>query len=470
MNRKVLITLAVLGLLLTAASSVALAGMPLSRTEAPPAQSSDEDLEEFRRQLADYIGDLLELTQAVGASPSVVERLSETQQKIPEMTSDTLAVLRQVLPQDPDWWNAPQNTLASFGPQAQPLAAAAASQTASMRPIVPGVSPDCEGSVLEELIVLRATLRAAEIAREFTPGDFVFGVIVLGEGTVQTVSTHPARIIANIIVEGLNTAVTALEQVQAASDYCFGSNSQAIVHDFLEVMRVHLQVIEVQTLGCSQGFWKNRAEQWDSAIAGPADLAPNYDPSTLFDAVFGAGADTGAGLRDGATLLDVLGARGDGRISQARNAVTLLLNNDALNAGIDLPCSPTAVGDVGDFAPIVGPFMRRFLLSASEAGEPVDVSILAVHASALNPASLNFADVTATTTATMVKTGVLHVEVELSEAMKDARVFEFDVLHDHELKSIDDGAIFGRPPGVDIQHFGTILFHQEHKENLGMGQ
>lgn len=464
MSKKVLSILVLAGLLLTPISSVASAGSPSIGTASLSAQGYDGDIEGFRRQLADYFGSLLEMNQAIGASPDVLEKIAQTQKQISEMDPDTLAALRQVLPQDPDWWNAPRNALASFEPETQPLAAVARSQAASMRPIVPGVAPDCQDSVLEELIGLRAALRVAEIAREFTPSDEV--IVVAGEG--GTVAPHPARIVANIIVEALNTTVMALEQVQAASDYCFGSNSQAIVHDFLEVMRVHLQVIEVQTLGCSQGFWKNRTELWNSAIAGKGDLAPTYDPGTLFDAVFGSGADTGAGLRDGATLLEVLGAKGD--VSQARNAVTLLLNNDALNAGKNLPCSLTAVGDVGDFAPIVGPFMRRFLLSASEAGEPVDVSLLMVQASTFNPANLTFADVTATTTATMVKTGVLLVVITLPDAMRDARVFEFDVVHDHGLKSIDDGSIFGRPPGVDIQHFGTILFHQEHEENLGMGQ
>lgn len=421
--------------------------------------------EEFRGKLTSYFSELLELTQLASASADIQERIIEVQQKIPALTSEELVALREAFPQDSDWWNAPRNILVSFGPAAQPLQAAGA----SMRPIVPGVPPDCLPGVVEELFITKGVVEAAEIAVLLTPGDMV--VVVLGEG--GTVATHPLRVIAVTVLELAKVAELALDAVNECSTACILANTQAIVHDFGEIMTVHLQVIGLKTLGCSQGFWKNHTKMWDSAIAGDGDLAPTYDPDTLFDYVFGPGADEAAGLRDGATLLDALKAKGNGTVSQARNAVTLLLNNDALNAGINLPCRPpTAVGDVGDFAPILGPFTRRFLLYSGEAGEPVDVSIVQVHASSLNPSSLNFVDVTTNTTATKVKTGVLDVEIELPEEIKDARVFEITVLHDHGLKSIDDKAlpISGKPTGVDIKYFGTILFHQEHLENLGMGQ
>jgi hypothetical protein len=421
--------------------------------------------EEFRSKLTSYFSELLELTQFAGASADVQERIIEVQQKIPALTSEELVALRDVFPQDSDWWNAPRNILDSFGPAVHPLQAAGA----SMRPIVPGVPPNCLPGVVEELFIAKGVVQLAKIAKQLTPGDMV--VVALGEG--GTVATHPLRIAAVVALNIAEVAELALDAVNECSTACVLANTQAIVHDFVEIMTVHLQVIELKTLGCSQGFWKNHTEMWDSAIAIPCDLAPTYDPNTLFDDVFGADADKRAGLRDGATLLDALKAKGDGTVSQARNAVTLLLNNDALNAGINLPCTPpTAVGDVGGFAPILGPFTRRFLLYSGEAGEPVDVSIVQVHASVLNPSSLNFVDVTANTTDTKVKTGVLDVEIELPEEIKDARVFEITVLHDHGLKSIDDKAlpISEKPTGVDIKYFGTILFHQEHLENLGMGQ
>lgn len=408
--------------------------------------------EEFRSELTSYFSELLELTQVAGASADIQERVIEVQQKISALTSEELVALREALPQDSDWWNTPRNILVSFGPAAQPLQAEVASDDASMRPIVPGVPPDCLPGVVEELFIAKGLVEAAEIAVLFTPGDMV--VVALGEG--GTVAAHPARIATVIALEILKVGELFLDAWNECSTACNLANIQAIVHDFGEIMTVHLQVIGLKTLGCSQGFWKNHTELWDSAIAGSGDLAPTYDPDTLFDDVFGTDADKAAGLSDGATLLEALKAT----FEQARNAVTLLLNNDALNAGINLPCTPpTAVGDVGGFAPILGPFTRRFLLYSGEAGEPVDVSIVQVHASVLNPSSLNLVDVTANTTATKVKTGVLNVEIELPEAIKDARVFEIQVLHDHGLKSIDDKAlpISETPTGVDIKHFGTIL-------------
>jgi hypothetical protein len=424
--------------------------------------------EEFRGKLTNYFSGLLELTQFSDAPADMQKRIIQVRQKIGALSPDELVALSEALPQDSNWWDSPRNILVSFGAGTQSLQAKVASSSAPMRPIVPGVPPDCLPGVVEELFIAKGVVQLAEIAVLLTPGDTV--VVVLGEG--GTVAAHPARIIAVIALEIAKAAELVLDALNEVSTACNLANSQAIVHDFGEVMRVHLQVIELKTLGCSQGFWKNHTELWDSAIVSTGDLAPTYDPGTLFDDVFGLNSGKAAGLKDGATLLDALKARGGGTVSQARNAVTLLLNNDASNARIYLPCADTAIGDVGDFEPILGPFTRRFLLSSSEAGVPVDVSILQVHASVLDPSNLGFVDVTTNTTASMVKAGVLDVEIELPEIIKDARAFEITVLHDHGRKSIDDKAlpISGTPTGVDIRHFGTILFHQEHLVNLGMGQ
>ena len=465
-------------------------GFSLTAVESLAAQDNSEELEAFRDRLINLLDDLREVnasmsdTSLTDQSEKIANNqlmIADAQQMILELRPEQLEQLRDALPQNPSWWELPQDLLTVSELMGQSNLASSSSraalalQAATMRPIEPGVPPVCPAAPsLDALIAAKSAVRAAEIAVRvaeiammLTPGDQVFGVIVLGEGTVSTIAPHPARVVTVVIVEiakvALETAKTVQFGIQTAIDYrssCLAANHQAVLHDFAAMMRVELQVIEVKTLGCSQGYWKNHTEVWDSAIAGPGDLTPTYDPSTLFDDVFGPDADKAAGLRDGSTLLDTLSAKGN--VSQARNAVTLLLNNDALNAGNQLPCDLIPPGDVGKFTPIVGPFMRRFLLSSSEAGEPVDVGIVSVQASSMNPSNLNFTDLTAATTASVVKTGIQSVEIELTFPLRDVRVFEFQVVHDHEKKSID---------GMhDIVHLGTILFHQAHEENLGMGQ
>jgi hypothetical protein len=280
------------------------------------------------------------------------------------------------------------------------------------------------------------------------------GLLVVGETLAGSELIHLECALQDALVDSA--------EIEAA--YENTRSIQTLVHDFGEMKRVHLQVVEVSTLGCSQGFWKNHTELWDSAIAGSADLSPTYDPNTEFDLVFGASADTGVGLPDGATLLEVLSAEGGGSISHARNAVTTLLNNDASDNGIQLPCAELSpAGDVGIFRPIVGPVRRRFLLTSDEAGVPIDLTDLDVHASTMNPMALSFVDVTTSMTRSVVKTGVALVEIELPSGIEDARAFQFNVAHDHATPSLDC-------EDDSVVHFGTILFHLDHGRNIGMGQ
>lgn len=326
---------------------------------------------------------------------------------------------------------------------------------------LPGTNDDrCDDDGEAGARIANGVLKFVAIAAE-TACDTI--VVILGEGTnlpaCAAAGIAKAAVAADDIVLqqcGYQTALVDAAEIEAAYE-----NTRRIIENQLEIVemkRVHLQVVGVPAQGCSQGFWKNQTNVWDSASG--ADIVPGFDPGTLFDDVFGPGSDTGAGLKDNATLLETLSAKGDGSISQARNAVTLLLNTDAQNNGFALPCSPSIIGDIGSFVlPIQ--ILRHFLLSSDEAGVPTDVVVDKVNAAQLLPTGTNFTDITAMMSATSVETGVQTLEIVIPPANNNFNVFQFRATHDHGTTTLG---------GTPIVHFGTTLVHLNHESNLGMGQ
>jgi len=325
---------------------------------------------------------------------------------------------------------------------------------------LPGTNDDrCDDDGEAGARIANGVLQFASIAAETVCNTIV---VILGEG-----SNLPACVAAgiakaaveadDIVVQqcGYQTALVDSAEIEAGYE-----NSRRIIENQLEIVekkRIHLQVVGIPAQGCSQGYWKNHTEVW-----GPgADIVPGFDPNTLFDTVFGLDADTGAGLRNGATLLETLSAKGGDTIAQARNAVTLLLNTDAQNAGFALPCSPPSIiGDIGSFVlPIQ--ILRHFLLSSDEAGVPTDVVVDRVNAAQLSPMGMNFTNITTMMTATSVGTGIQQLEIIIPPENKNFNVFQFRATHDHGTTTLD---------GAPIKHFGTTLFHIDHNSNLGMGQ
>jgi hypothetical protein len=121
--------------------------------------------------------------------------------------------------------------------------------------------------VLPELIGAIAATQDANFAARLVPRDEVFGAIVLGEGEVSTVSPHPLWVVAALALETVEAIEAGLSAAQQVSDFCYGSWTTALINHFVQKTDVKLHVTEIKTLGCSQGYWKNHTELWDSAIA-----------------------------------------------------------------------------------------------------------------------------------------------------------------------------------------------------------
>lgn len=236
---------------------------------------------------------------------------------------------------------------------------------------------------------------------------------------------------------------------------------ESYVRSLGEMKRLHLGVVNVEPIGCSQGYWKTHKKLWDSITAGPADLSPTYDPGTLFEDVFGADSGLAIGLESDGTLLDGLRLRGGGLTAQARNAVTTLLNNDASLYGIQPNCSSVVPsGNLGPFAEFVGPYTRRFLVSADEAGVPTDFAIDSIEGAQLLPVGMAFSPIAPLTTVD-ITTGVKMVEFNLSYDLRNVDVYQILASHDHGAQTLD---------GIDIIHYGQTVFHQSDDKNTVMSQ
>ena len=110
----------------------------------------------------------------------------------------------------------------------------------------------------------------------------------------------------------------------------------------------------------------------------------------------------------------------------------------------------------------------RFLITTTEAGEPVNPEVVSVFVAVddkKKPAA--FVDVTSDTTVTTLRLGIHELVIELPKDLKKAAVFEFIVRH-------EDGTVplLSEDP---ITHWGHIVVHdnghdEDNNNNLGAGQ
>ncbi|MCA1032798.1 SBBP repeat-containing protein [Bacillus timonensis] len=91
---------------------------------------------------------------------------------------------------------------------------------------------------------------------------------------------------------------------------------------------------------------------------------------------------------------------------------------------------------------------RKFLISATEAGKPVDVQFISIKAA--NEKDLNFVELLGNSTITIVQQGLHLVEIDLPKGFKNPDIFVFQVEHSHGL----------------VTHFGTIMVSRKNNDNL----
>ena len=109
---------------------------------------------------------------------------------------------------------------------------------------------------------------------------------------------------------------------------------------------------------------------------------------------------------------------------------------------------------------------RRFLLVSTKAGGPVDVNVALLVVQVSNAKSkdpIEWMDVSDKVTISYPnpKPGMLEIVVNVPKSVKDAKLYEFRVVHVDGFDAVLD---------TTIAHIGMIVFDRRHQQNLGIGQ
>ncbi|MGI0050065.1 MAG: hypothetical protein ACREAW_11035, partial [Nitrososphaera sp.] len=129
------------------------------------------------------------------------------------------------------------------------------------------------------------------------------------------------------LVPGENATITIVDSNLTAGNYtnivdASGEYQLGTVEDSDEAT---CEVEQVQFEGCTPGFWKNNAVNWEAVAWGPT----GFEPSDEFFDVFGVHITVKVGKQQitDPTLLQALNAEGGGINALARHAVAALLNS-----------------------------------------------------------------------------------------------------------------------------------------------
>ena len=255
------------------------------------------------------------------------------------------------------------------------------------------------GGILDWYIA-KDIAQAEEFLMLFAPNDLV--VVVAGEG--GTISSHPIKIALQVAFQATQAVALGLEQTYFINDECEQNNHRAIIHDV---------------------------------------VGPRVDVTVSTRATQSSVDDLDADLVAHDANIDADLMAHDINISNRLGTVQTTLDTVTEMKRVHLQ-----VIEIKE--------KKRFLLAATEAGEPVDVALIAVQVAGGDDDDehLIFEDITPSATSAAVKAGILDVKLKLPKAARDAEIFEFRVEHDHGT----------------FKHFGTILIHRIGDKNLGAGQ
>jgi len=227
---------------------------------ADSAEANDPELEAFRAKLDAYFADLVAVYPYIEeyADPNFPEQLQKAQQMVHELTDEDLALFRDTLGEEPDFWRLPALIRSTFrpgeiGPSGGKLLSPLLGHNAQHgHSCAPGASQVTIGA-------LKVTLQLATNVSATVNGDSV-GPVVAGEGpgTVQGFAS-PARLTAQGFVAAAEIALNIAELSSNINTACEQLAHELLLHDetaptvldidekvdtTVEMKYVHLQLIE----------------------------------------------------------------------------------------------------------------------------------------------------------------------------------------------------------------------------------
>lgn len=151
------------------------AAMAFFVTQPLAAQSTEDDLEQFRSNLDAYYADLAEAYADVvdaGGSPDLLDSIAEVRRTLPDLSDEDLALLRQAFVANPGLWYLPEVLRSNFGPMVQGVPRAAGIEQGGVAGHAACVGPDPIDLQIAKIVAL-----AAELLKELVPDDIVTAAI-----------------------------------------------------------------------------------------------------------------------------------------------------------------------------------------------------------------------------------------------------------------------------------------------------
>ncbi|HWE61066.1 MAG TPA: hypothetical protein VHB98_05095 [Chloroflexota bacterium] len=368
---------------------------PRTTASPPPVVALSPAPSNFRQQLQMLEQQLLAAgSSAAGQRYHLVDQVKDAQQATAVATDQQLAAVYHALSIVPNWQLLPAEVQQATLP---------ASATAILHSYVAGVpyetGADCPAGfpgAPASIIALDGAEKAGDIALELLPDSDVYGAIVAGEGVVATLPVSVERTVVKAFTIGLEVAAFAAESTQEVHDTC--------------VEEEHVKALDALTAqeAADAAFIEGQITALATALA--ADVAAIE-----------------------AKLNGI-----SGQVTQAQTTLDTKIEQRQVHLSvIAVPGAPT------------------LLISASESGQPVPVSLVLLQvANAHGKTPFVFTNVTSVVTSSRPTIGELEVVFPDIDHSSPAYQLDGNTLYQIEVK--DDGG----SDVAGVTHFGTILVSQ----------
>jgi hypothetical protein len=385
------------------------------------AQQVDPN-EEFRATLAEFYAEF-EIAYApfVRIGPAgVTEMVARARRSVPSLTPQELAVLRDALP--PSYWRNWRTTvipalhrLKGAGRALEGTLVASTDPSASSAGVM--------GHSCPQLSVKGSRASAQQFEDALLGAKSAAFVLQQAFDVALADATGIAVGIAAGAKVAAETTVFVMEEIKAKANACEDEEQARILHDVLrpnvdEKVSTRASQTSVDEL---KKLLTGMLDELKSLINGRADRQ---------EALTNARADRQEALTN---------SRSD-RLEALVNKRTDYIDSYQANI-VDHRQVELQVFE------ILGEGRERLLVFATEAGRPVDATVVSVKVSDLKAGSV-FQDVTGTTTVTQVGTGMLELRFNRNGPAKNASAYAISVRHSH-------GTI---APIGNVEHVGSTVF------------